>query len=328
MDAPFHWTMGDFDDLGNDQDFDDVIPPPQKPKRAYKKRVSIAPVSATTFQPAPAPAPAPATSATDETPDAESHVSATFAPPPPPPDPKVDRFLASLDSQTDLFAAPATTHTTSSTLGKRAFHESPLADGATPLKGADKLKLERQITQMKELFPVELKDFKMKKGDDLTPVYLQKCLDEMDAIVSTSSADSFLLDSVLQCFRVVEGASTLTNYDVTGLADALQANKQFHKLSKQLFVRYGCFNAVGPEYQMFFLVATTAWVCRTKNVQKKAVNEMLSVAPTPEQAAQAAEILAKRRRPNEPGSAASASGSAAAAAEPAAPAVNWLANCS
>ena len=71
----------------------------------------------------------------------------------------------------------------------------------------------------------------------------------MDSIVECDSVEQFLLDSILQCIKLVEGVSSYTKYDVQGLADLLKANKQFHQLSKELFIKYKVFNAVPPEMQ-------------------------------------------------------------------------------
>jgi len=45
----------------------------------------------------------------------------------------------------------------------------------------------------------------------------------------------------------------------------LKSNKQFHQLCKKLYLKYGCFDNVPPEYQLVLLVATTAYVCKNKN---------------------------------------------------------------
>ena len=98
----------------------------------------------------------------------------------------------------------------------------------------------------------------------------------MDSIVECDSVEQFLLDSILQCIKLIEGVSSYTKYDIQGLADLLKANKQFHQMSKQLFIKYGVFKAVPIEGQMLMLVATSAYICNSKNRRKGALNEYLN----------------------------------------------------
>ena len=100
----------------------------------------------------------------------------------------------------------------------------------------------------------------------------------MDSIVECSSVEEFLLDSILQCIKLIEGVSSYTKYDIQGLADLLKQNKQFHQLSKQLFVKYKVFSAVPPEFQMVMLVSTTAYICNSKNRRR---GEMEAYLNTP-----------------------------------------------
>ena len=47
----------------------------------------------------------------------------------------------------------------------------------------------------------------------------------MDSIVECDSLEQFLLDSILQCIKLLEGVSSYSKYDIQGLADLLKANK-------------------------------------------------------------------------------------------------------
>ena len=91
------------------------------------------------------------------------------------------------------------------------------------------------------MFPDTFKTFKIKVNANTQE--LQNYLDEMDSIVECDSVEQFLLDSILQCIKLLEGVSSYTKYDIQGLADLLKQNKQFHQLSKQLFIKYKLFNA-------------------------------------------------------------------------------------
>ena len=104
---------------------------------------------------------------------------------------------------------------------------------------------------------------------------------EMDVMVNCSSVEDFLNDSILQCLKMIEGASSYTRYDVSGMSDLLRQNKQFHQLSKMLYIKYKVFSNIPPEYQMVMLMATTAYVCVEKNKRKASLEEYLNTAITP-----------------------------------------------
>jgi hypothetical protein len=149
------------------------------------------------------------------------------------------------------------------------------SDEGTEIRGKDKLILLHKIKQYKTLFPDELKTFKIKPNASITE--LKQYIDDIDVIVSTSDVDQFLTDSILQCIKLIEIPTSRTkNYNITGLADLLKANKQFHQLCKKLYLKYGCFEAVPPEAQLVILVATTAWVCKNKNSNKDSLEAYLN----------------------------------------------------
>ena len=147
-------------------------------------------------------------------------------------------------------------------------------DKGTELLGKDKRMLLSKIQQYKSLFPDELGKFKIKKNCSAEDLKLY--LTEMESIVDTSSVEQFLTDSILQCIKMTEGLSSYTKYDITGCADLLKANKQFHTLTKQMYIKYKVFNNVPPEYSLAVLVATTAYICKNKNTKKKEIESFLS----------------------------------------------------
>ena len=144
---------------------------------------------------------------------------------------------------------------------------------ATPIQGRDKLILLKKVRQYRSLFPDELKGFKIKRNP--SPEDLEVALQEMESLVETGGVDGFLMDSVLQCIRIIEGVSTNTKYDIRGCVDLLKTNKQFHSLCKQLFIKYNVFSAVAPEYQLIILVSTTAYIANQKNRNKASLNSYL-----------------------------------------------------
>ena len=147
-------------------------------------------------------------------------------------------------------------------------------DKGTELLGRDKRMLLSKIQQYKSLFPEELGKFKIKKNCSAEDLKLY--LTEMESIVDTSSVEQFLTDSILQCIKMTEGLSSYTKYDITGCADLLKANKQFHTLTKQMYIKYKVFNNVPPEYSLAVLVATTAYICKNKNTKKKEIESFLN----------------------------------------------------
>ena len=99
----------------------------------------------------------------------------------------------------------------------------------------------------------------------------------MDVILSTSYVVQFITDSILQSIKLIEIPTSRTkNYNISGLSDVLRSNKQFHQLCKKLYLKYGCFEKIPEEYQLFILVITTAWICRNKNLNKDSLEAYLN----------------------------------------------------
>ena len=154
------------------------------------------------------------------------------------------------------------------------FDSSMFSANGSEILGRDKRILLTKIRQYKSLFPETFKTFKIKANANVQE--LQTYLDEMDSIVECDSVEQFLLDSILQSIKLIEGVSSYTKYDIQGLADLLKANKQFNQLAKQLFIKYKVFNAVPPEFQLVMLVSTTAYICNCKNKRKGELNDYLN----------------------------------------------------
>jgi hypothetical protein len=148
------------------------------------------------------------------------------------------------------------------------------SDKPTQILGRDKRELIAKIQQYKSLFPKALSKFKIKKNPSIEE--LQEYLDEMDVIVSTDNVEQFLTDSILQCIKLIEGVSSYTKYDISGLCEMLKANKQFDTLMKQLYIKYKVFSNVPVEYSAVILISTTAYLCMMKNKKKKELEEYLN----------------------------------------------------
>ena len=153
-------------------------------------------------------------------------------------------------------------------------NNSLFSEKGTVILGREKRELLSKIQQYKSLFPEVFKKFKIKQNANCEE--LQAYLEEMDVLVSTDSVEQFLTDSIMQSLKMIEGVSSYTKYDISGLTDLLKGNKQFNTLMKQLYIKYKVFSQVPIEYQAILLVSTTAYICLMKNKKKKELNEFLN----------------------------------------------------
>ena len=130
-------------------------------------------------------------------------------------------------------------------------------------QGKEKLLLLHKVKQYKNLFSDELKSYKIKPNCSINE--LKAYIDDMDIIVNTSNVDQFITDSILQCIKLLEiPTSRLKNFNISGLSDLLKGHREFHTLCKQLYLKYGVFNKIPPEYQLTILVSTSAYICINK----------------------------------------------------------------
>ena len=150
----------------------------------------------------------------------------------------------------------------------------------TQIKGRDHILLTSKIKQFKLLFPEVLKTFKIKKN--ATTQELKAYIAEMEIIVEIGTLEEFITDSILQSLLLIEGVSSYTDYNISGMSQMLQTNKQFTQLSKQLYMKYNVFSKVPVEMQMIFLISTTAFVCKIKNDKRSELNLCLSESYTNE----------------------------------------------
>ena len=45
---------------------------------------------------------------------------------------------------------------------------------------------------------------------------------------------------------------------------------------KKLYLKYGCFEKMPTEYQLFMIVSTTAYICRNKNANENELESYLN----------------------------------------------------
>ena len=149
------------------------------------------------------------------------------------------------------------------------------SDNAIEPQGKEKILLLHKIKQYKNLFGEELKSFKIKANCSIGE--LKAYIDDMDIIISTSNVDSFITDSILQSIKLLEiPTSRLKIFNLSGLSDLLKSNKEFHNLTKQLYLKYNVFQKVPPEYQLLILVSTTSYICMNKNKSKDQIEQYLN----------------------------------------------------
>ena len=152
---------------------------------------------------------------------------------------------------------------------------SIFSEQGTEIQGRNKLILMKKIKQYKQLFPEELKKFKVKinASEEQSKNYL----DEMDIITSISNVDEFLMDSIIQSIKVIEGISSRTkNYNISGLSEMLKSNQQFHNICKRLFVKYGAYNNMPDEWQLLFIISSSSYICRNKNLKREELSNYLN----------------------------------------------------
>jgi hypothetical protein len=75
---------------------------------------------------------------------------------------------------------------------------------------------------------------------------------------------------------MIESGSSRTKYDISGTADMLKSNDQFHNLIKQLYVKYNVFSKIPAEFQLVLLIGTTSMLCCSKNAKKKQLESFLN----------------------------------------------------
>ena len=148
------------------------------------------------------------------------------------------------------------------------------SDKPTEILGQEKTMLLNKIKQYKVLFNKELKTFKIKKNPSIKD--LNDAIEEIDIILNGSTINDFMMDSIFQCIKIIEGVSSRTkNYNISGLSLLLKNNAEFNSLCKQLYIKYGVFNKIEPEYKILMIVAVSSGICIQKNKNFEQMNSFL-----------------------------------------------------
>ena len=147
-------------------------------------------------------------------------------------------------------------------------------DDETQFLGKDRRQLLNRISQYRELFPTELKTFKIKKGSSVEE--LQAYILEIQIVIETNTIDSFLMDSVYSSLNLIEPLTVKTKFNIRGLSDLLKSNKQFNSLTKQMLLKYGCYSNVAPEYQILLMIVSSVYITINKNNNRSSIESYLN----------------------------------------------------
>ena len=147
-------------------------------------------------------------------------------------------------------------------------------DDETQFLGKDRRQLLNRISQYRELFPSELKTFKIKKNTSIEE--LQAYILEIQIIIETNTIDSFLMDSVYSSLNLIEPMTAKTKFNIRGLSDLLKSNKQFNSLTKQMLLKYGCYSNVAPEYQILLMIVSSVYITINKNNNRSSIESYLN----------------------------------------------------
>ena len=158
---------------------------------------------------------------------------------------------------------------------KKEKEEQQNEDDESQFLGKDRRQLLNRISQYRELFPTELKTFKIKKGSSIEE--LQAYIIEIQCVIETSSIDTFLMDSIYTVMNLIEPLTIKSKYcNITGLTNLLKSNKQFNSLTKQIFLKYGCYSNVGPEYQCLLIIVSSVYITVNKNNNRSSIESYLN----------------------------------------------------
>lgn len=147
--------------------------------------------------------------------------------------------------------------------------------GGSEILGKERRELLDKIHKYKALFPEKLKNFRL--GKKLTKEYLESVILEFEAIIESDNVDNFITDGFLICLKQIEGTTAnYKKYNISGMSDMLKANPQFHKVMKQLYLKYNVFNSVPPEHQLMMIIFTTSYICMDKNKRKAEIDSYLN----------------------------------------------------
>ena len=95
-------------------------------------------------------------------------------------------------------------------------------------------------------------------------------------LLDNNEVDNYINDSIYHCIRMIEGFTSKTKYDITGLSSMLKMNENFDVMCKKLMLKYNCFCNTPLEYQMVMLVSTSIYLTIQMNKSKPAMEQFLN----------------------------------------------------
>ena len=136
---------------------------------------------------------------------------------------------------------------------------------ATPILGADRRALLTRISQYKICFEecAKIKIPANASDDDLNAI-----LEECGVCVSLSVAEKMLGEALLGGIEISETIVSPV-FDVRGTAAKLRQNPHYNKTVTQLWIKYGCFSSLPPEYALGIIVISTAVSQYKENRQQR-----------------------------------------------------------
>ena len=85
------------------------------------------------------------------------------------------------------------------------------------------------------------------------------------------------MDSIYTVMNnIIESMTLKTKFNIRGLIDLLKSNKQFNSLTKQIFLKYGCYSNVGPEYQCLLIIVSSVYIKVNKNNNRSSIESYLN----------------------------------------------------
>ena len=137
-----------------------------------------------------------------------------------------------------------------------------------------KRQLLAKINKYKKLFKSELNDYKINKNasEDQLKIHITNIQDLLD----NNEVDNYINDSIYHCIKMIEGFTSKTKYDITGLSSMLKMNENFDVMCKKLMLKYNCFSNTPIEYQFLMCISTSIYLSIQMNKSKPAMEQFLN----------------------------------------------------
>ena len=95
-------------------------------------------------------------------------------------------------------------------------------------------------------------------------------------LLDSTQIDEYINDSIYHCIKMIEGFTSKTKYDITGLSSMLKMNENFDVMCKKLMLKYNCFSNTPIEYQFLMCISTSIYLSIQMNKSKPAMEQFLN----------------------------------------------------